>query len=50
MCKCSLIISVSALFGFLQVKKSRKYAASTKVTDCDFMYKLINQALSLVIR
>lgn len=50
MCIVSLIMFVSVLFAFLQVKKLRKYAVSTKVTDCDFMYKLIIQALSLVIR
>lgn len=50
MCIVSLIIFVSVLFAFLQVEKSRKYTASIKVTTCDFVYKLIDQALSLVIR
>lgn len=50
MCNDSLIIAVNASFVILQVKKSIKYAVSTKVTDCDFMFKLIIQALSLVIR
>lgn len=50
MCKYSLMISVNVPFVILQVEKSRKYTASIKVTACDFVYKLIDQALSLVIR
>lgn len=50
MCKCSLMISVNVSFVVLQVEKSRKYMASIKVTTCDFIYKLTDQALSLVIR
>lgn len=50
MCKYSLATSMNVSFVVLQVEKSRKYTASTKVADCDFMYKLIIQALSLVIK
>lgn len=50
MCKCSLMISVNVPFIVLQVEKSRKYTASINVTVCDFVYQLIDQALSLVIR
>lgn len=50
MCKYSLATSVNVSFVILQVEKTRKYMASIKITACDFVYKLINQALSLVIR
>ncbi len=50
MCKYSLITSVNTLFVILQVEKLRKYMASTKTIVCDFLYKLIDQALSLMIR
>ncbi len=50
MCKYSLMISVNVPFVVLQVEKPRKYTAFIKVTACDFVYKLIDQALSLVIR